>query len=101
MDPVYEEQEVTHLAHSYGVSNFEYRARESRANEECAEKEFDDHQENCRGMILWGLTLEEYLVRKALSDKICLEGTLNRSALRVPPELNARDCGVYVMRHGV
>ena len=101
MDPVYEEQTVTDLAQSYGVSNFEYRTRENRANEECAERASFDDQVNCRGMILWDLTLEEYLVKKALSDKICLEGTLDRSALRVPPELNARDCDVYVMRHGV
>jgi hypothetical protein len=101
MDPVYDEQQVTDLAQSYGVSNFEYRARENRVNEECAERDSFDDQVNCREMILWGLPLEEYLVRKALSDKICLEGTLDRSALHVPPDLNARDCRVYIMRHGV
>jgi hypothetical protein len=92
---------VTDLAQSYGVSTFEYRVREKRVEEECGRVDSFEDQVNCRGMILWDLTLEEYLVRKALSDKICLEGTLDRSALRVPRELNARDCSVYVMRHGV
>jgi hypothetical protein len=101
MDPVYEEQEVTDLAQSYGVSKFEYRSREKKTEEECMGIDLFQDQINCREMILWGLGLEDYLVRKALSDKICLEGTLDRSASRVPPELNARDCRVYVMRHGV
>jgi hypothetical protein len=101
-DPVYEEQAVTASAHSYGISNFEYRAREKKAEERCAEL-FDRLYEwvNCKEAILWDLTLEEYLVREALSRKACLEGVLDRSALRVPPDLNARDCRAYVMRHGV
>jgi hypothetical protein len=109
MDPVYEEHRVTTFAHGYGISNFEYRTREKYADEECGSHPLDNLNaddpigtwENCRQAIFWNLTLEEYLVRKALSDKICLEGTLDRSALRVPRELNARDCSVYVMRHGV
>ena len=108
MDPVYEEQKVTALAQIHDLSNFEYRTRKNKADSECeldvdSESELNPFEklDNCKEAILWGLTLEEYLVRKALSHKICLEGTLDRSALRVPPELNARDCRVYVMRHGV
>jgi hypothetical protein len=115
MDPVYEEQRVTASARSYGLSNFEYRTREKKADE-CfaiiqqatvekldADPELNpvEKWENCKEAILWDLPLEEYLVRKALSRKICLEDARDRSALRVPLELNAGDCRVYVMRHGV
>ena len=46
--------------------------------------------ENCKEATLWGLPLEEYLVREALSRKICLEGVLDRSDFGVPLGLNAR-----------
>jgi hypothetical protein len=104
MDPVYEEQRVTASAQSYGISNFEYRTREKKAEEECREL-MDNLKfyewENCKKAALWDLTLEEYLVREALSRKICIEDVLDRSVLRVPPGLSAKDCRVYVMRHGV
>jgi hypothetical protein len=98
MDPVYEEQRVTSSAQIYGISNFEYRIRKKQVDEKC---DLNEEWVNCEGAILWGLTPEEYLVRKALSRKICLEGTLDRSALRVPPGLSRRDCRIYVMRNGV
>lgn len=104
MDPVYEEQRVTASARGYGTTNFQFRAKEKRAEEECGELLSDlkfYEWENCKKATLWDLTLEEYLVREALSRKICIENALDRSASRVPPGLNARDCRIYVMRHGV
>jgi hypothetical protein len=108
MDPVYEEQRVTSSARIYDLSNFDYRTRRKTAEENCEHPldnlDADDPigaWENCNEAILWGLTLDEYLVRKALSRKICSEAGPDRSALRVPPGLNARDCRVYVMWHGV
>jgi hypothetical protein len=106
---------VTASAQSYGLGNFEYRTREEETDEACpydldyniedldARPVFNPVENwlNCKEAILWGLALDEYLVREALSRKICLEGVLDRSASRVPPGLNARDCRVYVMRHGV
>jgi hypothetical protein len=97
MDPVYEEQRVTSSARIYGTSNLEYRTRAKQAEEQCV---IDEKWENCKEAILWGLTLEEYLVREALSRKIC-SGRLDRSALGVPLGLNRGDCRIYVMQHGV
>ena len=58
MDPVYEEQTVTNLAQSYGVTNFEYRVRQNRVSEECVEIESFEDQMNCTEVILWSLTLD-------------------------------------------
>lgn len=105
MDPVYEEQRVTSSARIYDISNFEYRIRKKQADEKCeyllSNLDPIGEWENCKEATLWGLTVEDYLVRKTLSRKVCLEDVLDRSALRVPPGLSARECHVYVMRHGV
>jgi hypothetical protein len=78
MDPVYEEQRVTSFAHAHGISNFEYRTREKKADQEChLDLDADDPigtWNDCRQAILWDLTLEEYLVREALSPQNLLRG---------------------------
>lgn len=102
-DPVYEEKRTTHSAQGYALTNMEYRRRKAQTDK-CYKllREYGlEGYENCTEAILWGLTITEFIFRKTLMQKICIDESLERAAFKIPKGLNKFDCRIYVMSNGV
>lgn len=75
-DPAWNEKQVARQASFYGLTSAELRRRDAMANTRCVYRGTEQYPpdfffENCRNVIRWGLTEEQYKLKEQRTRVVC------------------------------